>query len=216
MRKSSEILKAILKCASEYEKNLIGRNLLFIFVDKHKKVSYLEVEFRAEHYLHFTGVRTGVAPKFFYKMCIKRRLSLKDFVISGDGIVDLKLKVLPELMKANISANMVGEYCGNRPVLYTEKLVGNVSACMGFVKYEDGDVYVPNTVLATDMRNEAVSVGRVVLTLRKNCLDEKYDEVVYQAKGVRFSDLFFQECILDKLSCRVKSFLNDCGRKDRD
>ncbi|MCQ2362527.1 MAG: PBECR4 domain-containing protein [Acidaminococcaceae bacterium] len=178
MRKSSEILKSILKCASEYEKNLIGRNLLFIFVDKHKKVSYLEVEFRAEHYLHFTGVRTGVASKFFYKMCIKRRLSLKDFVISGDGIVDLKLKVLPELMKANISANMVGEYCGNRPVLYTEKLVGNVSACMGFIKYEDGDVYVPNTVLATDMGNEAVSVGRVVLTLRKNCLDEKYDEVV--------------------------------------
>ena len=181
--KSNEILSTILKCATEYKNNLMGRNLLFLCTDKHGKVSYLEVEFKAEHYLHFTGVKTNVAPKFFYKMCVNRRLSFRDFSVPDDGIIDLKLKVLPKLMKENISANMVGEYNGNRPVLYTERLAGNISACMGFVKHSENNMYSPNTVLATDMRDETIRISRVVLTLRKKFTEEKYDELVYQAKG---------------------------------
>lgn len=49
-----------------------------------------------------------------------------DFELSSDGTTQLKLQVLPSLIKSNLSANMIGNPDENRPKLYTEKLIGNI------------------------------------------------------------------------------------------
>lgn len=63
----------------------------------------------------------------------------------------MKLSVLPQLMKIYRSAKMVGDYSFTKSVLYTEKLVGNITASLGFVR--DDKYYIPNTALKEDIRD---------------------------------------------------------------
>lgn len=43
----------------------------------------------------------------------------------------MKMRVLPSLMKKNLSAKMLGDYNMSQPKLYTDKIAGSLSACMG-------------------------------------------------------------------------------------
>ena len=55
--KKKAALSIILSAAEEYEKNLNGNNLLFLLLDKHKKISYFEVEFNSGNFMHLTGIK---------------------------------------------------------------------------------------------------------------------------------------------------------------
>jgi hypothetical protein len=133
----------------------------------------------------------------FYKRCLSNQISPNDF--QTDFRVKLKLDVLPQVMKIYKNAKMCGNFDGSRIKLHTDKIIGNVTASMGFVK--DGNYYVPNTVLEEDMRTVSIHPQqRILAVFRKQIKQEKYADLCYTAKGITKETLILPDKILDKLA----------------
>lgn len=188
-----QAIKIVSSCAKSYQDNLVDQSLLFVCLDKHKRTLCIEFTFDASNFLHLTGLKlNGIIDENgskhtlsaidFFNKCLDHKLSIHDFEFASDGTTVLKLEVLPFVISKNLSADMIGDYDSTNPRLYTEKLVGGIKACVGFIK--PSGRYVPNTVLKVDIRNHAANISRVVAVFRKNKLDDKYSELTYKAKKV--------------------------------
>lgn len=186
-KSKKEALTIMFECAQKYKENLVNRSLLFICADKQKRTYCVEVTFDEANFQHLTGVETDrnkLSPRDFYNRCLEKRLSPDDFEFSSMGTTELKLQVLPALMCKNLSAKMIGDYNMSQPKLFTEKLAGGVSACIGFVRNEGKGRYIPNTVLRDDIRIRTRHVDRIIATYRKERNEIRYSEIVYMAKNV--------------------------------
>ena len=182
-----EALAIVFAAADLYKTNMVDHSLLFLCMDKHKTTYGLEVTFDRSNFQHLTGLETNpgvISPAHFFQLCLDRRLKESEFSFSSNGTADWKLDALPLILKKNLSANMIGIYNRSQTLLATERLAGNISVCMGFVRDGKTGRYVPNTVLKGDIRNLVYSPDRIIVTYRKSSKDEKYSDIVYSAKKV--------------------------------
>ena len=198
-----DAIRIVTSCAQKYKKELAGNTLLFVCADKHYSILCYEFSFWPENFMHLTGLKTirteaelrhtnkkdaKIVSAFdFYSMCINKKLSPKDFEFSDDGTTDMKLDVLPFVVNKNLSANMIGDYNSSKPLLYTEKLAGNTKACIGFKKDVGTGLFLPNTMLKEDLRDNVYEHVRVLATYRKKQNEDKYQELTYAAKKVDWS-----------------------------
>lgn len=106
---------------------------------------------------------------------------------------EMKMRVLPSLMKKNLSAKMLGDYNMSQPKLYTDKIAGSLSACMGFVRDGGEGRFVPNTVLEGDIRTKVKTADRIIATYRKSRSEEQYSEIVFTAKKVEWEKIVLPE-----------------------
>lgn len=191
--KKQDALAVVFAAAQEYQEQLVNRSLLFVCMNKHKKVYCLEVTFDSSNFKHLTGFQTELSALQFFDKCIRKRLREDDFEFAKDGTTPLKMQVLPYIVSKNLSANMIGDYNQAQPRLYTEKMAGSISACVGFVKNKGVGRYVPNTVLEGDIRSHVNRPDRVILTYRKKRDEKSYTELVYKAKKINWSELHLPE-----------------------
>ena len=185
-----QALSVVYSGADAYEENLANKSLLFLSVDKHFRTHCMEASFNESNFNHLTRLRTKLTANEFFSACHDRRLSDKSFWFAPDGTTELKLKVLPAIVKRDLSARMIGSYNDSRPLLYTEMLAGGVNACVGFERDKKNGSYVPNTLLKEDIRK--LVVGRpqkIILTCRKGQGDSRYSEAVYAAKDIDWDRL---------------------------
>ena len=189
-RTKKEALAIVFAAADQYQENLIDHSLLFLCMDKHKRLYCVEVTFDGSNFQHLTGLDTDpavISPAHFFRLCRDRRLREADFEFAENGTADWKLDVLPRMMKNNLSANMIGMYNQSQPLLSTERVAGSVSACMGFVRNDGVGRYIPNTVLKGDIRSLVHVPDRILVTYRKSVRDTKYSEIVYATKKLDWS-----------------------------
>lgn len=184
-----DAIRIVTNCAEQYNINLVNKNLLILCMDKHRNVTYIEVSFEASNFMHLTGLKLSkksetekMSPLDFYERCLSHNLSPNDFEFANDGTSFLKLDVLPKLITKNLSASMIGDYNSCTPKLYTDKLVGGVKACIGFLSLEDK--YVPNTVLKVDIRDYVARTLQVIAIYRKDKSSDKYDEITYKQSKI--------------------------------
>ena len=113
------------------------------------------------------------------------------FEMNRDGTTRMKLSVLPQVMNIHKSARMAGAFKDNKIRLNTEKIVGNVHACMGFVNAPNRrGFFVPNTVLREDIRDVVDKpVYRVLAVFRKPINAKNYTECTYLAKHVKLESV---------------------------
>ena len=187
--KKEEAIRIITDCAKKYRETLEGKNLLFLFGSP-QAPQHFEAAFLPRHFLHFTGVelspREFISSTDFYDRCLTRNLRPSDFSIPDSGTVEMKLSVLPQMINISKTAKMIGEYSFSKSLLYTEKLAGNVTACVGFVR--DDRFYIPNTVLREDIRDITKRPQKRVLAVFKKGMKEPfYAELCYHAKGIDLS-----------------------------
>lgn len=185
-----EAVNIAVKCAKLYKENFVGQRLLFLMTDKHKYVSALEVEFAASNYQHLTGLRSSKikSKQEFFSKCVSGRLSETEIELAKDGTTNQKLSVLPFVMKnVNLSANMLGNYNHSHPLLYTEKVVGGVRWGLGF--RDVGGKFVPDTLLAGDIRDLVIEAYRIIATYAKPKNEEFYQNLVYKAKNIDYKKL---------------------------
>ena len=143
-------------------------------------------------FLHMTGFKlrkSGINARHFFNLCYDKRLTEADFDFSADGTTEMKMRVLPSLMKKNLSAKMLGDYNMSQPKLYTDKIAGSLSACMGFVRDGGEGRFVPNTVLEGDIRTKVKAADRIIATYRKSRSEEQYSEIVFTAKKVEWEKI---------------------------
>lgn len=197
-----EAVKIITQCAQQYQEHLENKTILLFCQDKVIQYNYcLELHFYDRNFLHLTGVKlrehfynnsqSDSPAVFFYKKCLNHKLGLGDFDYAEDGTTILKLEVLPRLISPNLSAKMVGNSLSDRPKLFTEKLAGGTTGCLGFVVDSSLNVFVPNTSLNEDIRKCVKSSDRVLAVFRKNKDEEKYSEITYLAKKINWSQIKF-------------------------
>ena len=201
--KKIEALKIIRQCALKYNERYLDKNLLFVFGTESDPECF-EAVFQRNNFLHLTGVKPSKnnSSYSFYNKAVNNMLTLSDFEFDENGLAKLKLEILNRLLDLDRSANMVGVLNSIRPLLITEKLVGNIYCCMGFVKYSENKAfYVPNTALKEDTRNITVHPQKRVLTvLKKNIKDELYKTISYTAKNTDFKNISFNCTIKSKIS----------------
>ena len=199
--KKEKALKIVTECAARYEDELNNKNLLFICMDKHGRISTMEVRFYAWNYLHLTGLelskvnswrgKTSTPAQRFYDACLASKLTTTDFEIPEDGLCELKLEVLPYVIYKNLRANSVGEYNGKKPRLITEKLAGGYMACVGFVNDVNTGNVVPNTLINGNVKDNVNDVKRIIAVFRKHAEDELYKEITHIAKKVDWASITF-------------------------
>ena len=198
MNKSSA-LKLIINSAKTYNINLLNNNYLFIADNG----LYLEVYFKDVHFKHLTGVETYLSPSKFYKNALDSKLTEKDIDFKKNGTTQIKLNILESMLNIQKSSKIMGVYSKNNitnMLLSTEKLVGNINYCMGFVKSDNSPYYVPNTVLKDDIRNITVTKNRILCIFKKLQKEKIYDEISYIAKEVDIQKINLLKEIKDKIN----------------
>jgi hypothetical protein len=199
--KKSEAAQIITSCAKLYNENLENKNFLFIFNDKNN-IQYLETLFLPRNYKHLTGVESSskaVKSSDFYNLCLSGRLSPDDFELHKNGTTDMKLSVLPQVMNIHKNAKMIGNFNSIKFELITEKIIGTVTACIGFVC--ENNFYVPNTVLREDTRTVVETPAkRIIAIFQKEIREQHYCINTYLAKGISLEYLLSLDNLKSKIN----------------
>lgn len=181
-----EALKIVLDCAKLYQQNLENKNLLILYQDENKVIDKVEITFYSRNFLHFTGFKLSSNIKSsnqFYKMCLSNKLSLSDFEISPNGITQLKLQILPQIMQIHKIAKTIGDYDNSRILLCTDKIIGNQILCMGIVKNVQ-EYYVPNTILKENVNNIVNNKHNILAMYIKTIREKEYKEQTFKCKNI--------------------------------
>lgn len=188
-------IENLIKFASLYSQNLIGKKLLFIYYD-FPAIDFIEAVFPMSNFRHLTGIQTQMSSSSFFLACMNNKLSPDDFDFSLDGTTELKFQVFEKIVNINTTARYLGEFKGHRPWLMTEKLVGDHTCCLGVKK--DDKYYVPNTVLNTNIINEVYLPAKEILaTCRTKLESDQYDELCYQKPKTKLIDLNLTENLIE-------------------
>lgn len=194
--KPLEILRIISKCLKDYDENLKNKKIMFIIENKDKSITKEEVFFPKSSFYHLTGIilenKDGkkVNAYEFYDLIKNKRISLNDYIIkSKDKTTDLKLQVLPQLMRLDKMANMIGDFSNFNLFLQTEKIAGNINACMGFIKSNDLNIYIPNTALKKDIRDITDNRNKIIAIMKKDLTENLYKNITYLKQNYNIEDI---------------------------
>ena len=186
-----EAVNLICDAAKIYQKNLLNKNILYIY-KKDKEIKHIETLFTASNFKHLTGLKYKKGSKDFFKNCLNNKISEKDIILDEKKLVFtyLKLNVLTSAMFIDKTAKRIGDYNYTKDVLEIEKVVGNVSLCIGFSRIsKKGNklkYYYPKTLLKERIENNSLddNIYQICAILVKNKKEKKYSEITYIAKGV--------------------------------
>ena len=204
-----EARNIVMRCAKQYERNLLGRSFLVIYRDRvDNLIKELEIYFGEDNYQHLTGielidndgkVREHVASLFFDK-CLKNALKKDEFQFKSDGTTNLKLAALPVIMQIHKVTKIAGNYNGVRPYLVADKLVGNVNFCLGLKKDWKQGGYVPASSLLEDIKVLTDVQSQVLAIFSKEKEEVVYERIRHVAKGINLNNITLPENIRSKIS----------------
>lgn len=195
-----QAIDIISKCAKQYKVHLDGSQVAFVYRDENNHSDYTEVQFRSYNFLHFTGVnpRPGLNANNFYRYALNSQLSEKDFSFKSNHTTELKLQVLHTIMNIDTSARMIGNYVGSHSELYTEKITGTTTACLGLIQKDD--YYIPNSVLREDIRTIIPKPpGKIFAIFKKKLRSPLYTQLTYTNKNI----LITKKCLPEKLLYKI-------------
>ena len=184
---------------SEINKQLLAGTKILSSMEKY------EVVFHRGNFLHLTGVKLNKkevsSAIHFYEKCLDKRLTENDFSLAKDGSAGQKLDILESMMGIKRCATMIGEFSDRGPMLFTEKVAGNVRGCIGFIKDRNTKLNVPNTLLKKDIRDiTRKPMQKIYAILSKNYTADKYTQVEKLDKDIDLKKCHFIEEIENIIS----------------
>ena len=166
---------------------------MFIYENRNRTIVNEEMFFPTTSFYHLTGIKAYdsnnelLNSHKFYDLLLAGGIDESKLKVK-DKTKYYKLEVLPQLMNLDRMSSMIGNFTGNSLFLQTNKLVGNVNACMGFIKNEQ-DVYVPNTALQKDIRNMVDDRKNIIAVLKKDINEKMYKNITYLKQNYLIKDL---------------------------
>lgn len=204
--RQQQILSMISKCLKEYDSNLRNKNLMFILENKDKIIKKEEAYFPKSSFYHLTGIiitdKEGnkLNSYSFYRKIRDNIIKFNKYIIKEkDKTTDLKLQVLPQLMKIDKIANMTGEFFNYGMFLQTDIIIGNINVCMGFVKDKKLNTYVPNTALKKDIRDITNNRNRIIAILKKQKTESLYSNITYLKQNYEIQDVLYNIDIIKSI-----------------
>ncbi len=175
---------------------------MFVYLEN-QRIKKFETKFTKVNFLHLTGIKLvdkRTNAKFFYNKCIANRIKEDEIEEREDGNTRNKLSVLNNLMYIHKNARIIGDFNQNRIFLYSDKIIGSISACLGFIS--NGNYYICNTSLKEDIRKITCNRAKIVSIACKPIQDLKYNKITYIDEKYRdkiFLDTEITEKIKDNL-----------------
>lgn len=201
---TKEAILIISKCATLYNVNLCNRQLAFVYRNGNNHTGFIEVAFRPNNFMHFTGIDTKkhIKANAFYRDALDKRLKESDIQFKNNHTTELKLQVLQSIMNLPFSARMIGDYTGAHLDLYTEKVAGTTTACLGLIRH--GNEYIPNTILKEDIRNIIPKPpGKIFAIFRKPIRQNIYTELTFQSDSIDITKKCLPPVLLEKLNFHI-------------
>ena len=180
-----QAIAIITKCARQYQQYLENNQVVFVYRDQNNHSNYTAVRFHSHNFLHFTGIspRQGMNANGFYRAALNNRLSEHDFSFKNNHTTELKLNVLSTIMNIDTKARMIGNYIGPHLELYTEKVTGTTTACLGLIQGKD--CYLPNSVLSEDIRSIVPKPpGKIYAIFKKPIHSSLYTQLTYKSQNI--------------------------------
>lgn len=195
-----EAIAIISRCAALYSANLCDRQLAFVYRDGNNQTGFVEVIFRSNNFMHFTGIDTKnhIKANAFYRDALDKRLKESDIQFKNNHTTELKLRILQNIMNIPFSARMIGDYTGAHLDLYTEKVAGTTTACLGLILR--GNEYIPNTILKEDIRNITPKPpGKIFAIFRKPIRQSIYAELTFRNGSIDITKKCLSPDLLEKV-----------------
>lgn len=195
---NKELISLLVRCQKEYDENLKNKKIMFIIEQKDRTICKEEVYFGKKNFYHLTGIialdkqNKELSPSNFYYLLSRGRID-EVKIKRRDDTTDLKLQILPQIMRIDRIANMIGDYSGNNIFLQTEKIAGNVTACIGFVRDGKLDTFVPNMALNIDIRTITNNRSKIIAILKKEIKDNLYKDITYLKSNYEIEDILKSE-----------------------
>ena len=205
-----KILNILHKCVNLYDKNLKNYNIMFVLENKKssttkERITYIETIFYPHNFLHLTGIEytpkdKGMNTKYkiavdFYNKLLKQKLPLDSINSNNQFTTELKLEILHNLGNIDKSAKFIGNYNNLiKDRLYTEKVVGSVSYCFGFVRESKTNYYyLPNSTIKENIKNITDDTCNILMILKKERSKEYYSSITYLKNGINLDCLLINE-----------------------
>lgn len=195
-----EAISIISKCAALYAVNLCDKQLAFVYQDGNNQTGFVEVIFRSNNFMHLTGIDTKghIKANAFYRDAVDKRLKESAIQFKNNYTTELKLQVLQSIMNIYFSARMIGDYTGTHLELYTEKVAGTTTACLGLIPHGGG--YIPNTILKEDIRNIIPKPpGKIFAIFRKPIRQDTYTEITFRNRNIDITKKCIPHDLLKKV-----------------
>lgn len=168
-------------CVSRYGQLLCDKNYLYVYGSEESPKT-VEVTFQKENVMHLLHIKlNNLSVEDFYQRCYNNGLSIRDYNIQKD--TDEKIENFNAVLNIGKASQMLGDFDSFRIKLKTDKIVGNVFQCVGFVKFNNR-FYVPNTSLSGDIRDFSSCPEKILLTFEKNIKEQKYKKIIHKGKNV--------------------------------
>lgn len=199
-----EFIDIISKSQKEFEKNLKNKKLMFVYENKDKTIGEEEMFFPTTSFYHLTGVKAydsnnqSLNSYKFYELLKLEGIDESKIEIK-DKTTYYKLQILPQLMQLDRMASMIGNFTEYSLLLQTNKLVGNVNACMGFIKSEKSNMYIPNTALKEDIRDITNDRKKIVAVLKKEINEKLYKNITYLKQNYSIASILQNKEINKKI-----------------
>ena len=163
--KKAQIRTLIMNAAHAYAKELAGKVFLYVYGN-----DYLEISFRKECFLHFTGVDTSLSANDFYKKAKSGKLNDKQFFFSPSHSMGVAKKKLPCLIRLpELTSTMVCILKDMTTVTLMYKIgVTNLEFTLGVTENVDAkgnkidNLYLPRTLRVKDRSVERSKDGDIV------------------------------------------------------
>ena len=180
--KKNAIRQDIIDSASVYSQNLAGKVFLYVYGDE-----YFEVFFPVDHFLHLTGVETGLSAKDFYKNAKKGKLTNDQFYFSSRHPYANAKKKLPCLKRlSELTNNMVCILKDMQTVTIIYKLsVTNLEFTLGLTENIDArgnkinDFFLPMSLRVENSSVEKSKDGEIVdFIFSRDASVSKYEKLL--------------------------------------
>lgn len=201
--KLKQAMKVAIKEYENYKKNLMDKSMLVIYRDRNtKQLDYIIINFTGSNYYHLTGLAykedNGDDTKSFkfgsrfYSDLEDKKLSSLDLKIK-DNNTELKIKALPFVSSQYKYSNMTGDFNESGIKLKLDKVIGNVSTCLG-LKQIGLKTYAPASSLYDDTRKYAKITHQIVAIFLKDTNDvTPFKTIKYVAKGHNLENLTYNK-----------------------
>lgn len=208
-------LRIVYDAAKIYERELLDRSLLIIYLDRSFGVYSYTVHFKEKNFMHLTGLRhryiRNFSPARFFHLALSKRLSSKEYQLVDDDTTRLKLDILGSVFNDIMHANMIGTYNNYGPLLFTDQVVGTVHSAVGFVHDNRDGFNYPNTLLNVDVRQRLRNHYQIGAILRKKSSENAYSEITYLVKGIHWESLQFP----DEINCFKNLVVLESEKRER-
>ena len=165
IEKKNAIRQDIIESAKIYCDKLAGKSFLYVY-----GTEFFEVSFPVSHFLHLTGVETGLSAKDFYKNAKRGILSNNQFCFSARHPYANAKKKLPRLKRLpELTSDTVCILKDMQTLTIVYKLsVTNLEFTLGLTENMDGsgkkinDYFLPMSLRIEDSSVERSEEGEIV------------------------------------------------------